>query len=75
MDLITSSGESLDGERFHDLSVGLALTRNDQDRIGNPLAFAVVGWPHPEFHAGGFKCSVHGFDLGIIEKLPHPFPR
>ena len=31
-----SGGEALDSESLHKLSVGLAVARNHQDRIGNP---------------------------------------
>jgi len=61
----------LDGESPHELNVALALARNHQDRIGNPLSGVLISLTHPQFHAGRFERSVHGFDLSIVEKFPH----
>jgi hypothetical protein len=62
----------LDSESLHAFSVGLALARDHQDRIGNPLSGVLIARTHPKFHAGRFERSVHGFDLSIVEEFPHP---
>jgi hypothetical protein len=56
-------------------SVGLALARDHQDRIGNPLPVALISRTHPKFDAGRFERCVHGFYLSIVEEFPHPLPR
>ena len=70
-----SGSEALDSESRHELSVALALARNHQDRIGNPLSGMLISRTHPQFYAGRFERSVHGFDLSIVEEFPHPLPR
>ena len=70
-----TGGETLDCESLHEFSVGLALARNHQDRIGNPLPVARISRTHPQFHAGRFERCVHGFDLSIVEEFPHSLPR
>ena len=65
-------GKALDGESLHELGVALALARNHQDSIGNPLSVVLISRTHSQFHARRLERSVHGFDLGIVEVFPHP---